>query len=226
MPQPSVCFGMGPPTMSAPAQYAGPPMSRPNPPQFTQPSSGLFSGSQPPVGNIRTFGGSRPQNQAQPAGMPGMSFGAAPSPPSMPLSFGPPQGSLAVMQKPGSHPGLFPTRSMPEAPRNPIQSHPASLSPSNPQLSSSSFLDIITKQAASGLWPGSAYPELQSTRPSTLTEDQWSTICVLMLLKLKFKERAEESELIVRKAVRALEAAGVVIGEHEEVATITVLSVL
>jgi hypothetical protein len=40
---------------------------------------------------------------------------------------------------------------------------------------------------------------------------------VLVLLKLKFKERVEEIQLIVRKAVRALETAGVVIG-HEAAA--------
>ena len=166
-------------------QYAAP-MAIPS---FSPPQS-----SQPAIGSM--FGHSASPAKFGSGGLfPGSSAGMARGPAPMSAGFGAPMPKSVA----DGHSMSFGFDS--------FASHPES-SASSP-LASSSFLEIITKQLASGLWPLSAYPELGAVRPLALTGDHWATICVLVLLNVKFRARAEECELILRKTMKALETAGV-----------------
>ena len=209
----------GPPSMM---KFGMPPGMGGMPP-MTKPGMPLDMGGMPPMGRMPPPMGGMPCMGAMPS-MAAMPCSAPPpsvgSPFPMMMAQPGPQGMASpkfdLLEDIGSF-GCSSQTAMSAPPKQSYNIPPPVPSPSS--LSSSSFMTIITKQAASGIWPASAFPELHSSCPSALTEDQWVTICVVVLLKTKFKDRADEAELILRKAIRALGAAGVTMGNYEEAAT-------
>ena len=152
----------------------------------------------------------------------------------MPMSFGmsapggPPQGMAAppVMGRPQIIQACMPMNSPPppgasrsanlmsfDSPpmTNYTPTQPSSVSTS---LERATLMDLVTKQELDGHW-SSAQVQVSAAQPAEVTSaDVWTTLCVVVYIERKFAAQAEEWQLVVRKARKWLDKAGVSLQQH------------
>jgi hypothetical protein len=80
-----------------------------------------------------------------------------------------------------------------------------------------SLVDLVSLQEVSGLWLSTNFSDLLVKCPlpeevaalGAQAQDLWTTLCVLVILIIKFAQEAEEWEVIARKANRVLRAGSI-----------------
>jgi len=89
--------------------------------------------------------------------------------------------------------------------------------PSSSSALTASLVDLVSLQEVSGLWLSTHFSDLLVKCPlpeevaalGAQAQDLWTTLCVLVLLTIKFAQEAEEWEVIARKASRVLRAGSI-----------------
>lgn len=89
--------------------------------------------------------------------------------------------------------------------------------PSSGSALTASLVDLVSLQEVSGLWLSTHFSDLLVKCPlpeevaalGAQAQDLWTTLCVLVLLTIKFAQEAEEWEVIARKASRVLRAGSI-----------------
>lgn len=141
----------------------------------------------------------------------------------MTLANSPPpkfQLASAIIYPPSSRPK--PTSPRPTQTRQVSKKKSKSVSKSLPSvdvtdskvnLLSASLMDLVTAQEVDGRWLSSSLEACSP--PSTWTdEDLWVTLCAVVVMEEKFADRQEEWQLVVKKARKVLQKAGVHIGRY------------
>jgi hypothetical protein len=92
----------------------------------------------------------------------------------------------------------------PISPANQPTPVPSSCSPLT-----ASLVDLVSLQEVSGLWLSTHFSDLMVKCPLPQAQDLWTTLCIVVLLTIKFAQEAEEWEVIARKASRVLRAGSI-----------------
>jgi hypothetical protein len=77
------------------------------------------------------------------------------------------------------------------------------------QLEHLSLMDLVTRQEVDGRWLSKDI-QVTAQKPADFPDqDLWTTLCVMVFIEARFAGQADEWQLVVRKARKCLEKAGV-----------------